>query len=51
METLDEKIARIYKQKVLQTLVADYVETDNNEVKAELYEKIKVLIAQLGFFL
>lgn len=48
MDNIDQKIERIYKEKKLQTLVTDYTETESSEVKAELYEKIKLLIIELG---
>lgn len=49
MDTIiDKKIDLIYKQKVLQMLVTDYTETENNELKKELYEKIKQLITELN---
>lgn len=45
---IERTINRIYKQKLLQMYIADYVETDNNDVKLDLYPKIKALILELG---
>lgn len=41
-------IDKIYKEKILHTTVADYIETDSNENKQELYEKIKQLLIELN---
>lgn len=45
---MDSIIEKIYKEKVLQMLVTDYIETENNELKLELYEKIKQLLIELN---
>lgn len=48
MDNIDKKIELIYHKKILQMLVTDYIETENNELKKELYEKIKELLVQLN---
>jgi hypothetical protein len=48
MDELDILINRIYKEEILNMYIKDYVETDNKDVKDELYEKIKILVKELN---
>lgn len=45
---IKQRIDQIYKQKQLQTLVTDYIETESIDLKNELYEKIKTIIMEIG---
>lgn len=47
MDSINIKINRIYKEQLLAMYVRDYTETEYQETKAELYEKIKTLIIEL----
>jgi hypothetical protein len=44
---MDTVIERIYKEQQLAMYVRDYKETDNDETKTELYEKIRLLLIEL----
>jgi hypothetical protein len=47
MDNINIKIHRIYKEQLLAMYVRDYTETENEENKKQLYEKIKTLIIEL----
>lgn len=45
---IEEKINKIYKNRKLESLIVDYVETENQIVKIELLEIIKKLMVELN---
>jgi len=48
MDNIEEKINKIYKNRKLENLIMDYVETDNQILKLELLEIIKNLMIELN---
>jgi hypothetical protein len=45
---MDAIIVKIYREELLKTYIRDYVETENDIVKNELYEKIRSLLIELN---
>jgi len=44
---MEEIIEKIYKEQKLRRLIVDYIETDNKELKTQLYEIIIDLMKDL----
>jgi hypothetical protein len=47
MDNIEARIKRIYKENTLSSLINEYYAINDEEIKQQLYERIKALIIEL----